>query len=121
MLKLLGLDAVTFLQYLRLLRWLTGAISILVALPLVALNVYINTYTDYGSTETNVTTSTVDNSTEVLGVLELLTAANIKGNGLYVHIFFESVITCLVYFFGECCATITHSRGIGDGRFVGHH
>jgi hypothetical protein len=63
----------------------------------------------------------VDNSTEVLGVLELLTAANIKGNGLYVHIFFESVITCLVYFFGECCATITHSRGIGDGRFVAHH
>jgi hypothetical protein len=121
MLKLLGLDAVTFLQYLRLLRWLTAAISILVAIPLVALNYYINTETEYGSSTTNVTTSSVENSTEVLVVLELLTAANVTGNGLYVHIFFECLITCLVCFFGTSPSACLRCKLADRGTFGSVH
>ncbi|KAK4685272.1 calcium permeable stress-gated cation channel, partial [Tremellales sp. Uapishka_1] len=97
LLRMLGLDAVTFLQYLRLLRWLFTCISLVVAVPLSVANYYINTDTQYGSV--NSTASDTLNSTERIENMEVYTAANITGEIWYVHIMFECFITGLVWVF----------------------
>jgi hypothetical protein len=132
-LALLGLDAASMQQFLRLLRWLFTYITILVALPLTCANYYLNMYTTYGHSTTtssssvsskrstdssSTTTTTGSNSTfsstsaGLLDNMQLFTAANITGNGLYVHIMFEWIITCLVILFCESqyictCARLT--------------
>lgn len=101
-----GLDAVTYLQFLRLLRWLFTCIAVLVALPLTCANYYINTRTDWGSTDSDKPAphkerAVPTESTGLLSNMQLLTAANIKGNGLYAHIGFGMIISLLVVFFGK--------------------
>ena len=77
---------------------------IFVALPLTCANYYINTQTTYGSTHSNSTSSDQSpgaSNDSLLDNMQLFTAANITGNGLYVHIMFEWIATCLVIIFGE--------------------
>ncbi|EIW66769.1 hypothetical protein TREMEDRAFT_65169 [Tremella mesenterica DSM 1558] len=97
----LGLDAFTYIQFLRLLRWLFLTLSIVVAMPLVTANYLINTSTQYSdytvaSTTSNLTSAVSGNSTALLTGIQLLTAANIQGNALLVHIGFEGIATCIV-------------------------
>ena len=108
-----GLDAVTYLQFLRLLRWLFLTISLFAALPLTLANYYMNTRTEYGSLNTQNSTdlsgattgpssnSTTSNSTSLLDNMQILTAANITGEGLWVQIGFEWIVTCFVLLYGE--------------------
>ena len=98
-----GLDALTYLQFLRLLRWLFFAICIFVALPLTGVNYYVNTRTAYGSGSNSPGSSASEagSNNSTAGLLEDLTAANISGNVLYIHIVFVYIATVLVFFFGE--------------------
>lgn len=101
-LKTLGLDAYTMLEFLRLFRWLFALISIFVAIPLLCANYFINTQTEYGSTSLSLaegsetTGVSFNNMTSVIGDLQLYTAANIKGDGLWVHVMAEWAVTLLV-------------------------
>ncbi|WWC97607.1 hypothetical protein V866_004491 [Kwoniella sp. B9012] len=108
-LKMLGLDAVMYLMFLRLLKYLFAAISVL-AVCMAFANYYINTETIYGSTNAlsssssnnstdNDTKSNNWNMTNIIDNPNLLTAANIKSNGLLVHVSFEIVVTMLVIIF----------------------
>ncbi|WVF72425.1 hypothetical protein IAT40_007240 [Kwoniella sp. CBS 6097] len=108
-LYLLGLDAVVYLLFIRVLKYLFASISILSVL-LATANYYINTQTSYGGTSamsSSITTSNNDksaklsekNETNILDNPQLLTAANIKSNGLVVHISFEIIVTLLVIVF----------------------
>ncbi|CAD6569104.1 MAG: hypothetical protein TREMPRED_005048 [Tremellales sp. Tagirdzhanova-0007] len=101
LLQLLGLDALTYLQFLRLLRWLFFAICVFVALPLTGVNYYINTQTAYGSVSSSPTSSATQagSSNSTTGLLENLTVANISGNVLYIHVVFVYIATVLVFFF----------------------
>ncbi|WWD06376.1 hypothetical protein V865_004466 [Kwoniella europaea PYCC6329] len=108
-LKMLGLDAVIYLMFLRLLKYLFAAISVL-AVCMAFANYYINTETIYGSTNAlsssssnnptaNDTKSDNGNMTNIIDNPNLLTAANIKSNGLLVHVSFEIIVTMLVIIF----------------------
>ena len=116
MTTLAGLDALTYIQFLRMLRWLFACTSVFVAIPLAVANYYLNTETSYGSTAagpasqaSNTTsgtptgnlTATAESAATLLDNLQLFTAANITGNGLWVHIGFEWIVSCLVVAFGE--------------------
>nr|XP_019048152.1 hypothetical protein I302_01917 [Kwoniella bestiolae CBS 10118]OCF27082.1 hypothetical protein I302_01917 [Kwoniella bestiolae CBS 10118] len=104
-LKMLGLDAVIYLMFLRLLKYLFATISIL-AVFLAFANYYINTETTYGSTNSisslktnNSTDENIKlkgNMTNIIDNPNLLTAANITSNGLLVHVSFEIIVTMLV-------------------------
>ena len=109
MLDYLGLDAFTFLEFLRLLRWLFALITVFVALPLICANYFINTRTDWGSTTTSTSGGSdsdiqAQNLTSAIGDLQLFTAANITGNGLWVHISAEFAVTMIVFLQGELSA-----------------
>ncbi|ORX40068.1 hypothetical protein BD324DRAFT_648679 [Kockovaella imperatae] len=108
MLKLVGMDAVTYLQYLRMLRWLFLSLSIFVAVPLALANYYLSTGGDLNnvtagqvasSTASQVTSGGAQNATDVLDNLQKFTAAGIQGNTLSVHIVFEWVTSSLVLAF----------------------
>lgn len=112
MLDYLGLDAFTFLEFLRLLRWLFALITVFVALPLICANYFINTQTDWGSTTTAITTSSesgmqAQNLTSAIGDLQLFTAANITGNALWVHISAEMAVTMIVFLQGKPLLSFT--------------
>ena len=107
----LGLDAFTYIQFLRLLRWLFVTLSFVVAFPLMAANYLINTdtsFSDYLSSSNSTSTTSASASTTssssssnnentlLLQGIQLLTAADIKGNALLVHIGFEGIATCIV-------------------------
>ncbi|WWD15750.1 hypothetical protein CI109_100172 [Kwoniella shandongensis] len=112
MLWALGLDATVYILFLRLLKYLFSAISILAILLAIA-NYYINTQTSFGSTSSltldsgnSTTTSSsgssdgsTSNTTSILANPQLLTAANVTSNGLIVHIAFELIVTLLVIVF----------------------
>ncbi|OCF60194.1 hypothetical protein L486_02874 [Kwoniella mangroviensis CBS 10435] len=114
-LRMLGecLDAVIYLMFLRLLKYLFAVISIL-AVCMAFANYYINTETIYGSTNAlsssssssssnnsadNNTKFDKENMTNIIDNPNLLTAANIKSNGLLVHVSFEIIVTMLVIIF----------------------
>ncbi|WVQ98508.1 hypothetical protein IAU59_005634 [Kwoniella sp. CBS 9459] len=106
-----GLDAVVYLVFVRVLKYLFACISVL-SILLATANYYINTQTAYGGTSalsTSITTSSTatnetnkspelsgKNETNILDNPQLLTAANIKSNGLVVHISFEIIVTLLI-------------------------
>ncbi|WVR05018.1 hypothetical protein IAU60_002030 [Kwoniella sp. DSM 27419] len=105
LLRMLGLDAVVYLLFLRLLKYLFATISVL-SVFLALSNYYINTQTPYGSTVKASSNNTVNGSSpqvktssNIIDNPQLLTAANIKSNGLIVHISFEIVVTLLVMVF----------------------
>ncbi|OCF40143.1 hypothetical protein I317_06032 [Kwoniella heveanensis CBS 569] len=102
---------VVYLLFIRVLKYLFASISVLSVL-LATANYYINTQTSYGGTSamsSSITTSDSDQSPKLIGKNEtnildnpqLLTAANIKSNGLIVHISFEIIVTLLVIVFGK--------------------
>lgn len=98
----LGLDAFTFLEFLRLLRWLFALITIFVALPLLCANYFINTRTEWGSSQSSSTSQMIGgNVTSAIGDLQLFTAANITGNAWWVHISAEFIVTMIVAMQGE--------------------
>jgi hypothetical protein len=109
------------LEFLRLFRWLFALISVFVAIPLLCANYFINTQTRYGSTSvtldsgngngTDTTGVQLNNMTSVIGDLQLYTAANIKGDGLWVHIMADFAVTLLVVLQGAYT-----SRHCGIGR-----
>ena len=110
MLLLIGLDGLTYLQFLRLLRWLFTCITIFVAIPLALVNYSLNMGGDVSATSASGIASSAtsqmsqqskQNASSVLDNLQLFTAANIKDDKLWVHITFEIVITALVLAFGE--------------------
>lgn len=105
MLRTLGMDAFTILEFLRMLRWLFALVTVFVAAPLLAANYFINTQTSYGS-QTDVAANATDsmdgnNMTSVIGDLQLYTAANITGNGLWVHVSAEIAVTLIVILQGQ--------------------
>jgi len=77
----IGLDAVTFLRFLRLLRWLFTAISVLVCAVLIPINVTFNLK--------NVKDTSRDG-------LSMLTIRNVSGNILYAHVAASYLITFLI-------------------------
>ncbi|WWC67318.1 uncharacterized protein I206_101226 [Kwoniella pini CBS 10737] len=109
-LKMIGLDAVIYLMYLRVLKYLFATISIFATILAFA-NYRINTETIYGSTNSLFTNLAINNSTNkseksknstntnVIENPNLLTAANITSNGLLVHMCFEILVTMLVIIF----------------------
>ncbi|WVQ71426.1 hypothetical protein IAR50_000963 [Cryptococcus sp. DSM 104548] len=122
-LHMLGLDAMVYLLFIRLLKYLFTAMASLACLLAIA-NYYLNTRTSYGGTsavspteavegarrraETTTTASAASstsisaagsNSTSVIDNPQLLTAANITSNGLLVHISFEWIVTMMVVVF----------------------
>ena len=115
--RLLGLDAITYLLFMRMLRWLFLTITVLIALPLALGNYYINTETEYGSVTLDKDKASgakagsgeqslsKEDAGEIaqslLDNMLIFTAANVKGNGLWVHIGFEWAVTGLVILFGE--------------------
>jgi len=98
-----------------LIRWLFLTITICAALPLAIANYYLNTHTEFGSdlspaetsAELGNTMKAVDGeeagkmAKNLLNNMLVFTAANIKGNGLWVHIGCEYAVTGLVILFGE--------------------
>ncbi|KAF8583815.1 DUF221-domain-containing protein [Ramaria rubella] len=80
----IGLDAVVFLRFLRLLRWLFLLIGFLTCAVLIPVNVTYNL--------ANVPAKSRD-------VLTMLTIRDVRGPRLFVHIVAEYVITGLVMFF----------------------
>ncbi|ODN73492.1 hypothetical protein L202_07997 [Cryptococcus amylolentus CBS 6039] len=123
-LHMLGLDAIVYLIFLRLLKYLFTVVAFLACLLAIA-NFYLNTQTSYGGTsavsptealesarrraETSTASAASSNSTSVstagsnsTSIIEnpqLLTAANITSNGLLVHISFEWIVTMMVVVF----------------------
>lgn len=112
-----GLDAMVYLLFLRLLKYLFSAMSVLAGL-LAITNYYLNTQTTYGSTSTFSSSGGEDsvtkrddisssssgaspNITSIINNPQLLTAANVTSNGLLVHISFEWIVTMLIVVFGK--------------------
>lgn len=95
----------------RMLRWMFLSVTILAALPLALANYYINTKTEYGSAkvDTKLQSSGSGLSTDDAGEMAqsllddmlIFTAANVKGNGLWVHIGIEYVVTAMICLFGK--------------------
>jgi len=77
----IGLDAVTFLRFLRLLRWLFTAISVLVCAALIPINVSHNLK------------NVPDNRRDELS---MLTIRDVSGNVLYTHVAASYLITFLI-------------------------
>lgn len=84
LLEKIGPDAVTFLRFLRMLRWMFTAISILCCGILIPINVYYNT---------KVASEAPDN------VLLLLTIRNVRGVWLWAHVVMTYVVTFAVFGF----------------------
>jgi len=93
-------------------RWLFLTITIFAALPLAIANYYLNTHTEFGSElktgeQFPKAAKEVDGedagemAKNLLDNMLVFTAANVKGNGLWVHIGFEYAVTGFVIFFGE--------------------
>lgn len=80
----IGLDAVAFLRFLRMIRWLFTAIAIISCGVLIPVNVVYNL-------------KNVDSSDRDL--LSILTIRNLKGSILFVHVAATYVFTFLVLFF----------------------
>lgn len=114
LLHMLGLDAMVYLLFLRLLKYLFSAMSVLAGL-LAITNYYLNTQTTYGSTSTisssggedditkrdspSSSSSETSNNTSIIDNPQLLTAANVTSNGLLVHISFEWIVTMMIIVF----------------------
>lgn len=111
-----GLDAMVYLLFLRLLKYLFSAMSVLAGL-LAITNYYLNTQTTYGSMSTispsgseddmtkrdspsSSSSETSSNNTSIIDNPQLLTAANVTSNGLLVHISFEWIATMTIIVFG---------------------
>ena len=114
----------TYIQYLRMLRWLFTCLSCFVAIPLALANYYLNSGGTIDTTSAKDIASTAasqvaengaQNVTDLLDNLQLFTAAGITGNALWVHIGFEWVISSLVLAFGECTSGLAY---ISDRSFV---
>ncbi|KIR76877.1 hypothetical protein I305_06186 [Cryptococcus gattii E566] len=104
-----------YLLFLRLLKYLFSAVSVLAGL-LAITNYYLNTQTVYGSTSTissyggedsvakrnDISSSSSEASPNITSIIDnpqLLTAANVTSNGLLVHISFEWIVTMLIVVF----------------------
>jgi len=78
-----GLDAVAFLRFTRLLRWLYTSIAILACVVLFPINI---------------TQSKVDNQVK-RNLLSLLTIRDVRGNILFIHVGISYLITLLIIIF----------------------
>lgn len=78
-----------------------------VSLPLLCINFYFNTQTKLGSSDpvetiaSRATAHSSSNDSSDIVDLQLLTAANITADGLFIHICFEYVVTGLVLAFSR--------------------
>jgi len=79
----IGLDAVTFLRFLRLMRWLFTGITLLTCCILIPINVVYNLK--------NVKSTDRD-------ILSMLTIRNVSGNLLFVHVAVTYMITFLIIY-----------------------
>lgn len=77
----IGLDAVTFLRFLRLMRWLFAGISVLTCAVLVPINVTYNL-------------NNIDENKR--DILSMLTIRDVHGNWLYAHVIVTYLITFLI-------------------------
>ena len=80
----IGPDAVTYLRFLRMLRWMFTAISICCCGILIPINIYYNT-------------KVTDNSSQ--NTLLLLTIRNVRGVWLWAHVAMTYIITFVVFAF----------------------
>lgn len=78
LLEKIGLDAIVFLRFLRLLRWLFLAIGILTCAVLIPVNVSYNF---------------AHVSSDSRDILSILTIRDVRGSSLFVHIVAEYVIS----------------------------
>jgi len=79
----IGLDAVTFLRFLRLLRWLFTAVALLTCAVLIPINV----------------TQSIRNLPQgPKNILLMLTIRNVSGNWLFVHVGISYLITFMIVF-----------------------
>jgi calcium permeable stress-gated cation channel len=79
----IGLDAVAFLRFLRLLRWLFFAVAFLTCAVLIPVNV----------------TQTHRNDPQETNYLLMLTISHVKGNFLFIHVAVSYLITFLIILF----------------------
>lgn len=125
-----GLDAMVYLLFLRLLKYLFSAVSVLAGL-LAITNYYLNTQTVYGSTSTissyggedsvakrnDISSSSSEASPNITSIIDnpqLLTAANVTSNGLLVHISFEWIVTMLIVVFGKLHISVGKSFALAN-------
>jgi calcium permeable stress-gated cation channel len=80
----IGPDAVTFLRFLRMLRWMFTAISILCCGILIPINIYYNTKVNKNPSQ---------------NILLLLTVRDVRGVWLWAHVVMTYVITFVVFAF----------------------
>jgi len=79
----IGLDAVTFLRFLRLMRWLFTWISLLTCAVLIPINVSYNVKNIDGAKR---------------DILSMLTIRDVHGNWLYAHVIVTYLISFLIVF-----------------------
>ena len=84
LLKKIGPDAVTYLRFLRMIRWTFTAISILCCGILIPINVYYNTKVSKKPSQ---------------NVLLLLTIRDVRGVWLWAHVVMTYIITFVVFAF----------------------
>lgn len=84
-----------------MLRWMFVAITVVVAMPALAANWYINNLYTAKSQDSKPAMSSVDQDSDSDDIdLLMFTAANASGNAMSVHVIFECLTTCLVVLFG---------------------
>jgi len=79
----IGLDAVTFLRFLRLMRWLFTGVSVLTCAVLIPINVTYNL-------------NKID--AKKRDILSMLTIRDVQGNWLYAHVIVTYLVTFLIVF-----------------------
>ena len=80
----IGPDAVTFLRFLRMLRWMFTAISVLCCGVLIPINIYYNTKVNESPSQ---------------NTLLVLTIRGVSGTWLWAHVVMTYVITFVVFIF----------------------
>ena len=96
-----GLDATIFLRCMAMLRWMFLSITVVVGIPALAANWYINNlYATKSEAAGSANPSSDPGADDDIDLL-IFTAANASGNAMSAHVIFECLTTCLVILFGE--------------------
>lgn len=90
-----------------MLRWMFLAITIVVGIPALAANWYINTVYTTKVRATRPVQSDSDQDSDDSDIdLLIFTAANAGGNAMSAHVIFECLTTCLVILFGASVGSL---------------
>lgn len=98
LLEKIGPDAVTYLRFLRMIRWMFTAISVLCCGILIPINIYYNTKVSKSPSQ---------------NVLLLLTIRDVRGVWLWAHVAMTYIVTFVVFaFIYVHWKAMVHMRGV---------